>query len=177
MCLNMWQSLSRRIFPHSVRPAIIDTTLFFSTSDLFSSPAPRAGNIQCIYRFQQNALVCFEIHFKRLYWCYRDRYLFWWLRSFSGGGTLDSTPPISAISCVWGNQSFIFTFTFYRVFQKKFLIEIKMSSFKILLHWSGVGQSGTKCGVGSHRTCSHFLAHSAYFNIFRQKIPYFDASQ
>ena len=40
MCLNMWQSLSRRIFPHSVRPAIIDTTLFFSTSDLFSSPAP-----------------------------------------------------------------------------------------------------------------------------------------
>ena len=118
MCLNMWQSLSRRIFPHSVRPAIIDTTLFFSTSDLFSSPAPRAGNIQCIYSFQQNALVCFEIYLKRLYWCYRDLYLFWWLRSFSGGGTLDSTPPISAISCVWGNQSFIFTFTFYRVSQK-----------------------------------------------------------
>ena len=40
-------------------------------------------------------------------------------------------------------------------------------------------QSGTKCGVGSHRTCSHFffLAHSAYFNNFRQKIPYFDASR
>ena len=55
---------------------------------------------------------CFEIYLKRFYWCYRDLYLFWWLRSFSGGGTLDSTPPISAISCVWGNQSFIFTFTF-----------------------------------------------------------------
>merc|ERR1712038_535420 len=31
--------------------------------------------------------------------------------------------------------------------------------------------------LGSHRTCSHFLAHSAYFNNFRQKISYFDASR
>ena len=44
--------------------------------------------------------------------------------------------------------------------------------------WGGSScQSGKKCGVSSHRTCNHFLAHSAYFNNFWQKIPYFDASR
>ena len=43
--------------------------------------------------------------------------------------------------------------------------------------WWRWWRSGIKCGVGSHRTCSHFFAHSAYFNNFWQKIQYFDASQ
>ena len=57
----MWQSLSRRIFPHSVRPAIIDTTLFFSTSDLFSSPAP----VQEIYNAftDSNKTLLFVLRF------------------------------------------------------------------------------------------------------------------
>ena len=61
MCLNMWQSLSRRIFPHSVRPAIIDTTLFFSTSDLFSSPTP----VQEIYNAftDSNKTLLFVLRF------------------------------------------------------------------------------------------------------------------
>ena len=33
-------------------------------------------------------------------------------------------------------------------------------------------QSSIKCGVSSQRNLCHFLAHSAYFNILRQKVPY-----
>ena len=36
-------------------------------------------------------------------------------------------------------------------------------------------QSGTKCGVGSHCTCSHFFWLLArILTIFDKKIPYFD---
>ena len=50
----------------------------------------------------------------------------------------------------------------------------KLSCFKASQNDFSYVQSGTKCGVGSHR-CSHFLAHSAYFNNFRQKLPYFES--
>ena len=53
----------------------------------------------------------------------------------------------------------------------------KLSCFKASQNDFSYVQSGTKCGVGSHRTCSHFLAHGADFNNFRQKIPVFDASR
>ena len=38
-------------------------------------------------------------------------------------------------------------------------------------------QSSIKCGVSSQRNLFHFSAHSAYFNVSQQKVPYLNISR